>query len=61
MNNRTRLKLSIASGIILAFIAITSTFKGLETLGISAIAGMMTILTTYIWGETKRPSNKQQS
>jgi len=29
----------------------------MEVLGTSCVTGIMTILTTYIWGETKRPSN----
>ncbi len=37
-------------------VVILSIFKNTENIGITAIAGLMTILTSYIWGETKRPS-----
>ncbi len=56
MNNRTRYKISIASIMFLAMVVILSIFKNTENIGITAIAGLMTILTSYIWGETKRPS-----
>jgi hypothetical protein len=42
--------------LFLALIASLSVFETTETIGAAAIGGMMTILTTYIWGETKRPS-----
>lgn len=60
MNKRTRFKISIFSGIILAILTAYSISKGTESVGVTAIAGLMTILTTYIWGETTRPSKKRK-
>jgi hypothetical protein len=59
MTKRTRYKISLFAGLFLVMIALLSVFKTTETIGASAIAGMMTILTTYIWGETKRPSKQE--
>jgi hypothetical protein len=36
-------------------VTILSIFKGMETLASTSIAGIMTILSTYIWSQTKRP------
>lgn len=55
---QTRLKVSIIAGIFLAIIAVLSIFKMTESIGVTAIAGIMTILTSYILAETKRPSNQ---
>ena len=52
-----RYLITIIAGIILAAIAGLSVFKNMEGLASACVAGIMTILTTYIWGETKRPSN----
>ncbi len=60
MNKRTRFKISIFAGIILAILTAYSIHKGAESIGVTAIAGLMTILTTYIWGETTRPSKKRK-
>ncbi|MBI5539806.1 MAG: hypothetical protein HY951_07090 [Bacteroidia bacterium] len=49
---------TIIAGLILAALAGLSVFKGMEGLASACVAGIMTILTTYIWGETKRPSNQ---
>ncbi len=57
MKTSKRYTLTIIAGIILAVLAGLSVFKGMEGLAYACIAGIMTILTTYIWGETKRPSN----
>jgi hypothetical protein len=53
---QTRYKISIAASVFLALVVILSTFKATENIGVAAIAAIMTILTSYIWGETKRPS-----
>ena len=59
MKARTRYRISIASILFLAMVVILSIFKNTENIGITAIAGIMTILTSYIWGETKRPSKNK--
>ncbi|MFN8208086.1 MAG: hypothetical protein U0T82_11850 [Bacteroidales bacterium] len=53
-----RYAISIVAGIILAGLAGYAIFKGMEGVASACVAGILTILTTYIWGETKRPSNK---
>lgn len=58
MKTSKRYFLTITAGLILAAIAGLSVFKNMEGLASACVAGIMTILTTYIWGETKRPSNK---
>jgi len=57
---QTRYKISIGASIFLAVVVVLSIFKTTENIGVSAIAAIMTILTSYIWGETKRPSGKKQ-
>lgn len=54
-----RYLITIIAGIILSALAVISVMKGMETLASACVAGIMTILTTYIWGETKRPSNNE--
>lgn len=56
-----RYTVTVAAGIILATLAIVSIFKGMEGVASACVAGILTILTTYIWGETKRPSNHQNN
>jgi len=57
IQGKTRLKVSIMAGIILSALATLSIFKQMEGAAVSSIAGIMTILSSYIWGETKRPSD----
>ncbi len=52
---------SKAAGIILTMLAALAILKGMEGLASSCVAGILTILTTYIWGETKRPSNHNET
>jgi hypothetical protein len=52
---------TIIAGLILAVLAGLSVIKGMEGLASACVAGIMTILTTYIWGETKRPSNPESN
>ena len=59
MTKRTRFKISIVAGLLLYCLAVLSVFKEMETVAITSITGVMTILSAYIWGETKRPSIKQ--
>ena len=60
MTKRTRLRISIAAAIILSSLAFISVFKGFESVAMSCIAGILTILSTYIWGETTRPSKEDE-
>jgi hypothetical protein len=59
MQRSKRYLVTIIAGLILAALAGLSVFKNMEGLASACVAGIMTILTTYIWGETKRPSNPE--
>jgi hypothetical protein len=61
MTTSKRYTITIAAGIILVLLAGLSIFKGMESVASACVAGILTILTTYIWGETKRPSNHQNN
>ena len=52
-----RYTITYLAAIFFALLAILSIFNGMETAASSSIAGILTTLSTYIWGETKRPSN----
>jgi len=56
-----RYTIAIIAGIVLAALAVLSVLKGMEGLATACVAGIMTILSTYIWGETKRPSGEKQN
>ena len=58
MNNKTRYKLTLTVLLFLMTTAITSIINHMDGVATVAITGVMTTLSTYIWGETKRPSNK---
>jgi hypothetical protein len=57
MTKRTRYKISIGAGLFMAMVVLLSIFKDAQNIGVAAITAIITILSTYIWGETKRPSN----
>lgn len=59
MNNKTRYKLTLTVLLFLMTTAITSIINDMDGVATVAVTGVMTTLSTYIWGETKRPSNKQ--
>jgi hypothetical protein len=59
MNASKRYMISVVSGVLLTGIAIISVLYRLEGVAMTCIGGVMTILTTYIWAETKRPSKKE--
>ena len=59
MTTKTRFKLTMVVLAFLMAIAITAVFKGMDTVAAMAVTGVMTTLTSYIWGETKRPSEQQ--
>lgn len=52
-----RYTLTIVAGVTLATLAFLSVFKGMDGVASVCAGGILTILSTYIWGETKRPSN----
>lgn len=58
MTKKTRYKLTM---VVLAFLMLTALMavnKGMDALAGIAVTGVMTTLSTYIWGETKRPSSE---
>lgn len=59
MNRSKRYALTLTAAIFLALLAGVSVFYGMEGLASACVGGIMTTLTTYIWGETKRPSKTQ--
>ena len=61
MKTSKRFTVAIAAGIVLSLLAALSIIKNMEGVASACVAGILTILTTYIWGETQRPSNKNQN
>ncbi len=62
MNNarRTRLKLATAVLVFLAAITIFAILKDMEAVASTAIAGILTVATMYIGGNSYRKSSKPQ-
>jgi len=56
MDKRTRFKLTLGAIVFLVLTTYVAMFRGMEAVASTCIAGVMTILSTYIWAETKRPS-----
>ncbi len=59
MTAKTRYKLTIMVLVFLMVTAIVALFKESSSVATIAVTGVMTTLTSYIWGETKRPSEQQ--
>jgi hypothetical protein len=59
-DKRTRLKITLAAAVFLVVTTYVAIFKGMEAVATTCIARVMTVLSTYIWAETKRPSNPKQ-
>ena len=59
-DRRTRLKITLAAAVFLVVTTYVSIFKEMEAVATTCIAGIMTVLSTYIWAETKRPSNPKE-
>lgn len=59
-DKRTRLKITLAAAVFLVVTTYVSIFKEMEAVATTCIAGVMTVLSTYIWAETKRPSNPRE-
>jgi hypothetical protein len=59
-DKRTRLKITLAAAVFLVVTTYVSIFKEMEAVATTCIAGVMTVLSTYIWAETKRPSNPKE-
>lgn len=53
-----RLMIAIAALLFLVVTTYIAIGKGQETVATSCIAGVMTLLSTYLWAETKRPTKR---
>ena len=60
MKRSKRYLLTVMAALILSGIALLSVLNRMEGLASACVAGLMTILSTYIWGETRRPSNQKK-
>ena len=59
MTTQTRFKLTLLVLVFLMVTAIAAVFKEMNSVATMAVTGVMTTLTSYIWGETKRPSTTE--
>ena len=59
MNTQTRFKLTLFTAGFLALVTLLAIGSKMETVATAAIAGIMTILSAYIWSQTQRPSNNE--
>jgi hypothetical protein len=57
MKTRTRYKLTLFTAVFLALITLLAIGTKMETVATASIAGLMTILSAYIWSQTTRPSH----
>ena len=48
--------LTIITGVMLTLLAGFSVYMKMEGVASACVGGIMAILSTYIWGETRRPS-----
>jgi hypothetical protein len=58
MTSRTRLKLTMVALSFLMVMGAVAAIRKMDGVASASIAGVMTTLTTYVWAETKRPSEK---
>lgn len=61
MNSQTRLKLTLSAAAFLAMVTLLSIYSKMEGVATASIAGIMTILSAYIWSQTTRPSKNEQT
>lgn len=61
MNTHTRFKITIAAAFFLAILATLSIILKMETVAVTSITGILTILSAYIWAQTKRPTHHEPS
>ena len=59
MNTQTRFKLTLVTAGFLALVTLLALASKMETVATASIAGIMTILSAYIWSQTTRPSKDE--
>lgn len=59
---KTRFKITVCVNVFFGLLAMYATHEGLETIATTCVAGMLTITTAYIGGDSlrKSDSNAQQ-
>jgi hypothetical protein len=60
MSTSTRLRFTLIFGLFLAAITVFAISREMETTAATSIAGIMTILSTYLWSQTKRPHHESK-
>lgn len=61
MTNRTRLKLAVIASIYFGITTWAAMFTHNNAVALVAITSIAPLLTVYIWGETKRPSDDKNN
>jgi hypothetical protein len=56
MKTQTRYKFTLAAAIYFGLITLVAIYFQMETVATACIAAIMTILSTYIWSQTTRPT-----
>jgi len=58
---RTRLKAMFYTNLFLAIVTLISIHYGLETLATTCVAGILTVTTMFIGGDSYRESSKEEN
>lgn len=61
MTTKTRFKLTVIAGLFLACITVLAVASKMEVVATCSITAIMTILSAYIWAQTKRPSSNENA
>ena len=61
MTYRTRYKLTQLAAAFLALVTLLAIGSKMETVATASIAGIMTVLSAYLWSQTTRPSKNEQT
>ena len=61
MTYRTRYNLTLIAAGFLALVTLLAIGSKMETVATASIAGIMTVLSAYIWSQTTRPSRNEQT
>ena len=61
MTTKTRFKLTVIAGFFLACITVLAVAFKMEVVATCSITAIMTILSAYIWAQTKRPSSNENA